>query len=87
VLNLAKCFWYGIEWTFTSACETKIIPTTDGPTFILTAGATPDTPSLLQRISTTEGQRILGVCLAPDGNDDAEFSYRLQQARKMSQRI
>jgi hypothetical protein len=64
-----------------------MIPTTDGSTITLTAGATPDTPALLQCISTTDGQRTLGVRLAPDGNDNAEFTYRIQQARKMSQRI
>jgi hypothetical protein len=32
-----------------------------------------------------ECQRTQGVRLAPDGNDNAEYSYCLQQARMMSQ--
>jgi hypothetical protein len=87
-LNLAKCFWYGIEWTFTAAGEAQMTPTTmNGPNITLTAGAIPNQPALLQRISTTECQCTLGVCLAPDGNDNAEYLYRLQQARKMSHSI
>jgi hypothetical protein len=86
-LNLAKCFWYGIEWTFTSAGEAQMISMTTGPDIVLTAGATPDQPAILQRISTNEGQRTLGVRLAPDGNDNVEYSYCLKQARTMSQRI
>jgi hypothetical protein len=86
-LNLAKCFWYGIEWRFTPTGEAKMIPDTDGPTISLTAGATPDCPKQLQRISTAEGQRTLGVRLTPDGTDKTEFTYRVAQARKMGQRL
>jgi hypothetical protein len=86
-LNLAKCYWYGIEWTFTATGEAQMVSTTDGPTIILTAGATPDKPEPLRRVSTSEGQRTLGVRLAPDGNENMEHSYRIIQARKMGQRI
>jgi hypothetical protein len=86
-LNLAKCYWYGIEWTFTATGEAQMVSTTDGPMIILTAGATPDKPEPLRRVSTSEGQRTLGVRLAPDGNENMEHSYRIIQARKMGQRI
>ena len=31
-LNLKKCFWYGIKWSFTPTGEAKMIPDTNGPT-------------------------------------------------------
>jgi hypothetical protein len=59
---------------------------TEGPQITLTSGHTVD-PAIIQRISTTKGQRTLGVRLAPAGNDFDEFTYRLDQATKMKQRI
>jgi hypothetical protein len=59
----------------------------NGPTIQLTSGSTPNTPETIQRISTNQGQRTLGVRLAPDGNDNDELTYRLQQAQKMGQKI
>jgi hypothetical protein len=84
---LNKCFCYGIEWSFTPTGEAKMIPDTDGPTITLTAGATPDTPETLRRVSTSDGQRTLGVRLSPDGTDKSELTYRVAQAQKMGQRL
>jgi hypothetical protein len=86
-LNLAKCFWYGIEWQFTPTGEPTMVPTTDGPPILLTPSSQPDSPATIQRISTAKGMRTLGVRLAPDGNDNDEYAYRLQQASKMKQRV
>jgi hypothetical protein len=86
-LNLAKCYWYEIEWTFMATGEAQMVSTTDGPTIIVTAGATPNKPEPLRHVSTSEGQRTLGICLAPDGNENMEHCYRIIQARKMGQRI
>lgn len=79
-LNLAKCFWYGIEWRFTPTGEAQLIPDVDGPTISLTAGATPDCPEHLRRVSTAEGQHTLGVRLTPNGTDKLELDYRVAQA-------
>jgi hypothetical protein len=62
-----------------------MVSTTDGPQIVLTSGSAPDAPEVIQRVSTSKGQRTLGVRLAPDGNDHDEFSYRIQQANKMTQ--
>jgi hypothetical protein len=87
-LNLNKCFWYGMEWAFNKAGAPKMVPTTlNGPTIQLTSGSTPHLPETIQRISTQQGQRTLGVRLAPDGNDKDEFAHRLQQAKQMGQKI
>ena len=59
-LNLNKCFWYGIEWTFNKAGAPKMVTTTQhGPTIQLTSGSTPDQHETIQRISTKQGQRTL----------------------------
>jgi hypothetical protein len=87
-LNLSKCFWYGIEWTFTPTGAPKMTHTTDnGPPILLTSGADTDNPTIIQCISTSQGQRTLGVRLAPDGNDNDEVRYRILQAKEMNQRI
>jgi hypothetical protein len=87
-LNLTKCFWYGIEWTFNKAGAPKMVKdTTNGPTIQLTSGSAPDRPERIQRISTNKGQCTLGVRLAPDGNDKDEYTYRMQQAKQMGQQI
>ena len=86
-LNLAKCFWYGIEWQFTPTGEPKMVHTTAGPPILLHSSPNLDNPATIQRVSTATGMRTLGVRLAPDGNDHDEFSYRIQQATKMQQRV
>jgi hypothetical protein len=86
-LNLAKCFWYGIEWTFTTAGEPQMNHKINEPVITLTSGATPDQAEILQRISVTEGQRTLGVRLAPDGNDKTKFKYRILQAEMMNRQV
>jgi hypothetical protein len=86
-LNLAKCFWYGIEWQFTPTGEPKMVNTTAGPPILLHSSPNLDNPATIQRVSTATGMRTLDVRLAPDGNDHDEFSYRIQQATKMQQRV
>lgn len=41
----------------------------------------------LQRNEVTKGERILGVRLALDGNDDDEFVFRLNQSKELAGRI
>jgi hypothetical protein len=86
-LNRAKCFWYGIQWTFSPGGAPKMDPSTDDDLRIhLTSGTDPH-PEPIQRISTATGKRTLGVRLAPDGNDRDEFDYRMQQASTMKHRV
>jgi hypothetical protein len=86
-LNLNKCFWYGVEWTFTSTGAPQMISsTTDGPQISLSSGSSLDNPETIQRISTSTGQCTLGIHLAPNGNDNDKYSYGTQQANKMTQR-
>jgi hypothetical protein len=65
----------------------QMVSTTNGPMTILMAGATPDNPEPLRCVSTSDGQRTLGVHLAPDGNENREHAYCTIQVCKMGQRI
>jgi hypothetical protein len=86
-LNRAKCYWYGISWRFTDTGNPTIVtdPDTD-MTIHLTSGSNP-TPLPIQRIPPNQGQRTLGIWLAPDGSDKQEYLYRLQQALRIKTKI
>ena len=64
-----------------------MVHTTAGPPILLHSSPNLDNPATIQCVSTATGMRTLGVRLAPDGNDHDEFSYRIQQATKMQQRV
>jgi hypothetical protein len=64
-----------------------MVPTTDGPLILLTPSSQPDSLATIQCISMAKGMRTLGMRLAPNGNDNDEYAYRLQQASKMKQCI
>jgi hypothetical protein len=86
-LNRAKCFWYGISWKFTNAGKPMISTEHDPALSIqLTSGSNSE-PMPIQRIPADQGQRTLGVRLAPDGLDKNEFLYRLQQAMRIKNKI
>jgi hypothetical protein len=58
--------------------------TDDGYTIHLTSSDGHGTPEPIQHFSNHSGQCTLGVHLVPDGNDKDEFTYQMQQAKKMS---
>ena len=88
-LNHKKCYWYGIQWTFTPTGHSKMMnePGEDDPDILLTAGNDTNNATPIERVNTSIGKRTLGVRLAPDGNDRDELKYRQQQATKMQQKI
>jgi hypothetical protein len=88
-LQLAKCFWYGISWTFTPTGKPTMVHTTDdGPPIQLTSGSSLADPQTIQHLPMNQGQRTLGIRLSPDGNNTHEFQYQLQQqATQMKQKI
>jgi hypothetical protein len=76
-LEPAKTFWYSIQfhwdkgrWRYKSKQE---FPT------LLTMHNLDSTCSVLEKVKVWEGRRTLGVCLAPDGNNQAEFLYLREQ--------
>ena len=87
-LNLLKCFWYGIQWTFTDAGIPRMTKSTaDDPNIQLTSGSDFQTYHTITRIEATKGMRTLGVRLAPDGNENEEYNHRLREATTMRDRL
>ena len=86
-LNHAKCFWYGIKWTFNDAGNRKMTnqPNTTESIIQLTAGNDMETYHTIQQMAMSKGIWTLGVQFAPDGNDNDEFDYWIQQAMLINQ--
>jgi hypothetical protein len=61
-LNMLKCFWYGVQWSFTASGVPHMERIKDAdPDIALSSGANFDTTYNIQRIETTKGMRTLGV--------------------------
>jgi len=58
----------------------------NGPQILLTSGHDP-TLTPITHVEVTKGQHTLGVQLAPDGSEGTEYSYHLDQATKIWQRL
>jgi hypothetical protein len=87
-LNLLKCFWYGVQWSFTAAGVPRMEKIKDNdPAIALSSGADFNKMYNIQHIETTKGMRTLGVHLAPDGNDLDEFKYRMDEATMIQDRL
>jgi hypothetical protein len=88
-LNLMKCFWYGVQWSFmpSGVPYMEKIKDADPDSIALSSGADFDTTYNIQRIETAKGMQTLGVRLALDGNDLDEFKYRLDEATTMRDRL
>ena len=86
-LNHVKCFWYGINWMFNAngGCTMNEMTVPDDPEIKLMAGDDLTTYHTIQRIPTTKGIHSLGVWLAPNGNDNDELQYQIQQAMMIKQ--
>jgi hypothetical protein len=76
VLNLLKCFWYGIQWYYSDTGIPRMRKIQDDdPTIIdISPGDNPTCTQSIKRVEVTKGMRTLGICLAPDGNDHDEFN-------------
>ena len=77
----------GITWFFNDngSCKIQDQPPPDKTDIKLTAGNDMTQYYTIQCMPTTKGIRTLGVRLAPDGNDNDEFKYQLQQAMTIKQ--
>ena len=80
-LNLLKCFWYGIHWSYTPTGIARMCKIhADDPSIDVSHGADPAQTQSIKRVEVTKGMRTLGVRLAPDGNDFDEFQHRMEEA-------
>jgi hypothetical protein len=61
-LNLLKCFWYGVQWTFNDSGGPKMLKIhADDPGIELSSGADFHTKHSITRIEPTKGMQTLGV--------------------------
>ena len=88
-LNHAKCFWYGIGWTFNAngGCKMNDMPVPDDLDIKLMARDDLTTYHTIQWIPTTKGIWTLSVWLAPDSNDNNELQYQIQQVLLIKQHL
>jgi hypothetical protein len=87
-LNLLKCFWYGIQWTFTDAGVPHMQKSKEeDPEIHLTFACNLQQLHKIKQIKVTKGMRTLGVRLAPDGNEQEECKYRMNEATTMRDRL
>ena len=97
-LELTKCFAYVIYWDLSPSelpriLEPKEIPncTPEGEHFRGPIGLTYGDSSVASHLIVTEsphrGRRTLGARIAPSGNWDDEFDYRLKQGHELALRM
>jgi hypothetical protein len=84
-LEPAKTYWYLINFTWTKGkWRYSTIPETP---MQLTMNNNSSSPIRLERLEVTEARRTLGVRLAPDGNNQAEFKYLREECNQWADRI
>jgi hypothetical protein len=84
-LEATKTFWYNIQFKWKEG-RWSYATNTDSPA-ILTMANADGTRTLLEQVDVNEGRRTLGVRLAPDGNNKAEFEYLKGQCDQWANRI
>jgi hypothetical protein len=80
-----KTFWYNIQFLWRDGIW-RYGSKNDFPAFITMQNAD-GTQSVLEQVEVWEGRRTLGVRLAPDGNNQAEFLYLREQCNEWADKI
>jgi hypothetical protein len=88
-LNLTKTFFFAVGWKFRKNRQPVMRTNADDPEIAikLTQGANHAATMPIKQVEATEGKRMLGVRLAPSGNDTTEYQYRLQEATRLRPRL
>lgn len=84
-LELAKCFYYIIQWQLTKSGIVKPVPpkdTSDLPPLQITDSITNET-STIQHLNSTESHCTLGVMLNPTGSNEKEYARLIEKARAL----
>jgi hypothetical protein len=79
-LSPSKSFWYLIDFQWSNG-EFKYASIEESPATISVVGEN-GVRQELERLSPKEARRTLGVYLAPDGNNEAQYQQLLQEAKK-----
>jgi hypothetical protein len=76
-LEPSKTFWYNIQFRWNNG-RWKYVSKQEFPT-LLTMQNADGSRTILEPVDVWEGRRTLGVRLAPDGSNQAEFKYLREQ--------
>jgi hypothetical protein len=86
-LNLKKCYWYAISWRFKPTGEAVMETISNNPNLKISITQKGQPPKDIERVEITEGRRTLGARLCPLGTDDEEYDHRLNEGKKLCQRM
>ena len=87
-LNLKKCSWYTMYWTWINGRPTMQSPDpTDHKLALRTQGNTNNPPTPLTQTTTNKATRILGVYLSPDGDSTTQLQVLKKKADDYAHRL
>jgi hypothetical protein len=86
-LNLKKCYWYAISWRFKPTGEAIMETISDNPNLKISITQKGQPPKDIERVEITEGRQTLGARLCPVGTDDEEYDHRVNEGKKLRQRM
>jgi hypothetical protein len=86
-LNLKKCYWYAISWRFKPTGEAIMETISDNPNLKISISQKSQPPKDIERVEITEGRQTLGARLCPLGTDDEEYDHRVNEGKKLCQRM
>jgi hypothetical protein len=86
-LNLKKCYWYAVSWSFKPTGEPVLSSISDDPHLRIDIKQGSDPTTSVERVEATVGRRTLGARLSPDGKDNEEFLYRKKEGIKLRKRM
>jgi len=76
-LNLQKCFWFIMHWTWKDGTPILATEKTLPATLQLTSGSSVETPVTIPRIEPTTTYRTLGVHITPTGSNLGAYQFML----------
>jgi hypothetical protein len=85
-LNLSKCFWFSLSWTWRDGKPILNTSTSFPAQLQLTAGYS-TTQVVIQRIEPTTAYRTLGVHITPSGSNDGAYAQLLETVLDYGQAI
>ena len=86
-LGINKCFYYHLAWKWNSSGTASLINTLTEDTNITLEDNATNAEIPIQQIKPSKGLRTLGVRLAPDGNFNDEFLFRMEQCETVARQL
>jgi Reverse transcriptase (RNA-dependent DNA polymerase) len=84
-LEPAKTFWYSVDFKWTNG-EWEYCKCADTPGSLKVRNPAGEIQQI-ERVEAHEARRTLGAWLAPDGNNEAQHTYLMEQAELWAERV